>query len=251
MYNDNNEHNDYDGTEENEKIDDFKRKNIIRTIALITALFFVFMIVTPLAENLNLPSLKFLNESFKLTQSSEVKEFQRAIATINVGAKKGTGFNIKDEGLIVTNAHVVENEKNVTVRFYKGKSFTGEVWQLYNDLDIALIKMDAKDLPKLEIEQNFKSKNGDEVLIIGNPLEYEGIANKGIIQGMARVSGIDVPVLLIEAPINRGHSGSPVINVDGKVIGIVFATVNNEDYRDSIMGVAIPIEYLQNKKANW
>ncbi len=226
---------------EEEYIEDYKSRKIIRIVAAITVLCVLFLIATPLFTNLNLPSLDFLKESSELTQEAHVKKLQESITTITVGNRKGTGFNIDENGLIVTNAHVVKDAKNVWVSFYKGKEFKGEVWKLYPHIDLALIKIEGKALPKLELAQNTEVKHGDEVLIIGNPLDYTGVANKGLIYGMSKVMGIDEPILLIDGPVNKGNSGSPVINKKGEVIGVIFATINSDKTEEKKLGAAIPI----------
>ncbi len=232
---------------EEKYVEDDKSKKTIRIIALVTALCLLIMIITPLFRNLNLPSLNFLKESFKLTQKPEIEQLQQSIVTITVNGKKGTGFNIDEKGLIVTNAHVVENKKKVPIKFYKGRQFNGEVSKVYPDIDVALIEIDGKDLPKLELDENSEINKNDEILIIGNPLNYNGVANKGVIYGKAKVKGLDVPILLVDAPVNKGNSGSPVINEKEEVIGVIFATVNNENLDGKELGAAIPIEYLKNK----
>lgn len=223
-----------------------KRRKSIRMIAIIILLCFGSMVVTPVMINLNVPSLQFLKESFRLNKEPEIQKLRKCIATITVENRKGTGFNIDEKGLIVTNAHVVQNAEHVFISFYQGKNFQGTVIEIYPTVDLAIIQVDGGDLPKLELEQNFKGNQGDKVLIIGNPLEYSGIANKGVIKGNAAVKNIDVPVLLIEAPVNKGNSGSPVINEEGNVVGVIFATINLKK-SETKLGAAIPIQYIVNK----
>lgn len=225
-------------------IEDGKRKKVMRIVAFITIICLVFLIATPIVANLNLPALHFLKESFKLTQKTEVKEFQKSITTITVENRKGTGFNIDEKGLIVTNAHVVKNAEDVLVSFYKGKAFKGKVWKLYPHIDLALIKIEGKALPRLELAYHSDINSVEEVLIIGNPLSFEGVANKGVFYGMTDVKGMDKPIILIDGTVNKGHSGSPVINNEGEVIGVIFGTISMDKLEGKNLGAVIPIEYL-------
>ncbi|MDR5658398.1 serine protease [Serpentinicella sp. ANB-PHB4] len=244
MSNENEDNNQGNEIEEEQNIDNYKRRKSIRIIALVTAICLGIMIMGPIFTNLSLPSLEFLKESSQLTQKPEIKEFQKSIVTIMVDNKRGTGFNIKEDGLIVTNAHVVEDRESVIVSFYKGEIFQGKVSKVYEGIDLALIEIEAKKLPKLALGERLEINEEDEVLIIGNPLHYEAIANKGVVVGLTKIKGTRESILLIDAPVNRGNSGSPVINDDGEVIGVIFATISDENFSDRKLGAAIPINRL-------
>ena len=241
--NDENRENENDDFKE-EVIEGYKSRKAIRIIASITALCLVLVVTTPIFTNINLPTLDFLKESLRLTQKTEVKKIQKSIATITVENRKGTGFNIDEKGLIITNAHVVQNAKNVLVSFYKGKEYKGKIWELYPSIDLAVIKIEGNELPKLALAKEPDINHGDEVLIIGNPLAYTGIANRGVIYGISKVQELEEPILLIDGPVNKGNSGSPVLNSQGEVIGVIFAIINYGDINEKKLGGAIPIEYL-------
>lgn len=108
--------------------------------------------------------------------------------------------------------------------------------------------VDALDFPTLELKFDHTVADAEPVYIIGNPLLFRFIANEGQVIGTIQLQEWDQPVLVIDAPIYKGNSGSPVINMDGKVIGVVFATTRIE-YNGSKkkVGLAIPVDYMRDE----
>lgn len=156
----------------------------------------------------------------------------------------GSGFIVDSRGYIVTNAHVVgDNPKEITVYFIDGKELPGEVLWKDTTLDMAVIKVDAANLPIVELGDSDTIQVGELAIAIGNPLglRYDRTVTQGIISGLNRtiqVSPRDIMEDLIQtdAAINPGNSGGPLINNEGHIIGINTAKASAES-----LGFAIPI----------
>ncbi|HTS94964.1 MAG TPA: Do family serine endopeptidase [Stellaceae bacterium] len=135
----------------------------------------------------------------------------------------GSGFIIDPAGYIVTNNHVVEGAKNVTVTLDDGSSYSATVVGRDAKTDLAVLKVDAKKpLPYVAFGDSDKSRVGDWVVAIGNPFGLGGTVTAGIVSGHDRDinNGPYDDFLQIDAPINPGNSGGPLFNQSGQVIGI-------------------------------
>lgn len=141
----------------------------------------------------------------------------------------GSGFIISEDGYIVTNNHVVAKADEITVILKGGKEkFKAKIIGTDPDTDLALLKIDAKEkLPYLEFGDSDKIRPGDWVLAIGNPFGLDHTVTAGIISAKGRVIGAGPydNFLQTDASINPGNSGGPLINLEGKVIGINTAIV--------------------------
>ena len=135
----------------------------------------------------------------------------------------GSGFIIDPSGYIVTNNHVVENGDKVTVIFQDDSKHTAKVVGRDDKTDLALLKIDApKPLPYVEWGDSNAVQVGDWVLAVGNPFGLGGTVSSGIVSARGRDihEGPYDDFLQIDASINRGNSGGPTFNLDGRVIGI-------------------------------
>lgn len=171
---------------------------------------------------------------------------QRGTEKQEIGA--GTGFIISEDGLILTNRHVVEDEKaEYTVLTNKGDRIQAKVLARHPALDLALLKIDTKGLKPLKLGDSDKVRVGQFVVAIGNALgEFRNTVSFGVVSGLQRnitalgsLSGAEQLDELIQtdAAINRGNSGGPLINMRGEVIGINTAIVQGAQN----LGFAIPI----------
>ncbi len=134
----------------------------------------------------------------------------------------GSGFVISEDGYILTNAHVVEEADEVLVRFNDRRELAAEIVGSDPQTDIALIKVDADDLPTLELGDSENVEVGAWVAAIGSPFGFDHSVTAGIISATNRTLPRDayVPFIQTDVAINPGNSGGPLFNLDGEVIGI-------------------------------
>lgn len=160
-------------------------------------------------------------------------------------SKYGSGFNVDPTGLIITNSHVVENSREIYVAFGDGSNFEASVKYINPDKDIAVLKIDvaASDLPTLTLGDSSKVKQGEDVIIVGSPKGVVGTVTTGTVGNLSvSAQGFTTPLIQINANLNNGNSGGPVVNYFGEVIGIATGYVLNEDGSSAnSMGVAVPI----------
>ncbi len=163
----------------------------------------------------------------------------------------GSGFVVSNDGFIVTNAHVVENAEEITVRFNDKRELTAKVIGADTRSDVAVIKVDARDLPTVKIGDAKKLRPGEWVIAIGSPFGFANTVTAGIVSATSRenLSGdpnLDaVPFIQTDVAVNPGNSGGPLLNMRGEVIGInsqIFSRTG------SFAGIsfAIPIDYAFN-----
>jgi len=159
----------------------------------------------------------------------------------------GSGFIISENGYIVTNHHVVAKAEKIMVSLQDSeKEYTAEVIGTDKETDLALLKIDAKgDLPTLAFGSSKDMKPGEWVVAIGNPFGLNHTVTSGIISAKGRSIGAAGPYtdfLQTDASINPGNSGGPLLNMQGKVIGINTAIVP----QGQGIGFAIPSDMAQN-----
>ena len=155
-----------------------------------------------------------------------------------------SGFIISPDGLILTNAHVMADAGTVTVRLADGKrEFSGKLLGVDIPSDVALVKIEAKDLPVARLGNSATTKPGQWVVAIGSPFGFSNTITAGIVSATNRELPAEsmVPFIQSDVAVNPGNSGGPLINMAGEVIGI-----NSMIYSGTggYMGVsfAIPIE---------
>ena len=155
----------------------------------------------------------------------------------------GSGFIISSDGLILTNAHVVREAKEVTVKLSDRREYTAKVLGIDTTTDIAVLRIPAKDLPVVRLGDPKSLEVGDPVLAIGAPYGLEQTATSGIVSAKGRSLPNDavVPFIQTDAAVNPGNSGGPLFDGNGSVVGI-----NSQIYSRSggFQGVsfAIPID---------
>ncbi len=159
----------------------------------------------------------------------------------------GSGFIIGSDGRLITNAHVVNGAENVQVTLKDGTSYEGKVLGTDSFTDVAVIKIDATDLPTVSMGKAENLTPGEWAIAIGNPLGLDNTVTVGIVSALGRSSSqVGVPekrvrFIQTDAAINPGNSGGPLLNSQGEVIGI--NTAIRADAQG--LGFAIPIETAQ------
>ena len=154
----------------------------------------------------------------------------------------GSGFIISPDGYIVTNNHVIDKAKKIVVTLKNGKKFQAKVIGADPEIDIALLKIDAKNLTFVPLGDSDKVKVGEWVIAIGNPLMYDHTVTAGIISAKGRrlSSGLE-SFLQTDAAINFGNSGGPLVNMAGEVIGVNTAI----SAQGQNIGFAVPINMVK------
>ncbi len=154
----------------------------------------------------------------------------------------GSGFIVSSDGTILTNAHVVDGATDVTVKLTDRREFTAKVIGSDKKSDIAVIKIDAKNLPVVSFGSSEKLNVGEWVVAIGSPFGFENSVTAGIVSAKSRALPTDsYPFIQTDVPVNPGNSGGPLFNLNGEVVGI-----NSQIFSESggFQGIsfAVPID---------
>jgi serine protease Do len=170
-----------------------------------------------------------------------IEQYQKAIIQIATTGGTGTGFYVKEFDLIVTNAHVVADEAEVTIA---GKAFDkalSRVWYTDRKHDLAFLQAPASiDLPEVRLGHYEQMKDGDAVVAIGHPYGLNYTATQGVISKVDRIRD-GLKFIQIDAAINPGNSGGPLVNMSGEVIGVNSFIIRGGDN----LGFALPVNYLR------
>ncbi|NLJ56805.1 MAG: PDZ domain-containing protein [Firmicutes bacterium] len=155
----------------------------------------------------------------------------------------GSGVIISSEGYIVTNYHVIENARELSVSFGSGEELPAEVVGADPPTDLAVIKVDKKGLPAAEFADSDNLKVGEPAIAIGNPLgiAFQQSVTKGVVSARERsitIQGQKFTFIQTDAAINDGNSGGALVNINGRVIGINTAKIKISGVEG--MGFAIP-----------
>jgi serine protease Do len=163
---------------------------------------------------------------------------------------QGSGFLISKDGFILTNTHVVGDAEKITVRLTDGREFIAKRIGADSKTEVALIKIDGKDLPSLSIGDSAKLEIGEWVIAIGNPFGLKETLTVGVVSAKGRNNmGITdyEDFIQTDAAINPGNSGGPLLNIDGDVVGINTAIFSQSGGYMGI-GFAVPIDMAMQVK---
>jgi len=202
-----------------------------------------------LSRELTPAVVQVLSNSF-----SSITGSPESLAPVALQQSTGSGAILTPDGYIVTNAHVVSGATRVRVRFSfnedsrgasilrpRGKLVPARVAGLDKETDIALIKVEAEGLPVLELADSEQVHQGQVVLALGNPMGLENSVTMGIVSSVARQLEPDSPMIYIQTDtaINPGNSGGPLVNIDGKIIGVNTMIVSQSGGSEGL-GFAVP-----------
>ncbi len=169
------------------------------------------------------------------------QELGRATARLVHGT--GSGFIIRNDGYILTNVHVIKDAKKITVTLHDGRAFDAKLVGVDSFSDLAVIKIEANDLPVLKMGKSSILRPGEFVVAIGSPLNYDHTVTFGIVSGVGRTVyeiNENMNFIQTDAAINEGNSGGPLLNLQGEAIGVNTAVVKG--YFAQNIGFSIPID---------
>lgn len=167
-------------------------------------------------------------------------------------AASGSGFLISEDGYIVTNYHVIEDARSITVSLYDGSSYSAELVGYDESNDIAVLKINAQGLSYVTLGDSDSVHVGDSVVAIGNPLgELTFSLTGGLVSAVNREitlsNSLTMNLLQTDCAINSGNSGGPLFNMSGEVIGVTNAKYSSSGSEASIdnIGFAIPVNSIR------
>ncbi|MEJ5307543.1 MAG: trypsin-like peptidase domain-containing protein [candidate division WOR-3 bacterium] len=169
--------------------------------------------------------------------SKIIEKLKDSIVVVKTDKNIGTGFIADKTGIVITNAHVVEDSTDCEIQMFDSSNFKAKVIESNFDMDIAFIKIISnKNFQIATVAKQKDYKVGDEVIAYGNPLGFENTVTKGIISALDREIG-GIKYIQTDVPINPGNSGGPLIDKRGRVIGINTLKIADA----SGIGFAIPV----------
>jgi putative serine protease PepD len=216
---------------------------------------------TTIVRNVTVPSSPVSSTTTSLTVGDVYKQAYRGVVEIIVTStqaaqtpfgpesqtqkSQGSGFVIDSSGGIVTNEHVVAGAESISVRFWNGKTYAAKVVDSDASLDLALIKVDtpSSQLHPLLLGDSSAVKVGDAVVAIGSPFGLQETVTSGIVSAVHRQitatnNATIVSAIQTDAAINHGNSGGPLLNAQGRVIG-VNAQIESDSGGNDGVGFAI------------
>jgi serine protease Do len=171
-----------------------------------------------------------------------IERYQNAVVQIATKSGRGTGFYLRDYDIVVTNQHVVGDNKRVSlkVRGLDKKLAQVVFFDERHDLAFLLPPADMQHLPELRLGEYTTMKDGDSVVAIGHPYGLNYTATQGVISRVDRIQQ-GVKYIQIDAAINPGNSGGPLVNERGEVVGVNTFIIKGGDN----LGFALPVAYLK------
>jgi serine protease Do len=197
---------------------------------------------------------------FSIGYNLDTDRDRRNTDLLSRGLISGSGIIIASDGWIVTNAHVVQGARRIQVRLDQRAAvsaarnggsrhalFEAKLHMADRDSDLAVLKIDATDLPTLEFSDSSDLKQGQLVLAFGSPLGFDNSVSMGVVSSVARQLAPDSPTIYVQtdAAINPGNSGGPLVDTNGRVVGINTLILTQSGGSEGI-GLAIPSNVVRN-----
>jgi serine protease Do len=197
---------------------------------------------------------------FSIGYNLDTDRDRRNTDLLSRGLTSGSGIIIAPDGWIVTNAHVVQGARRIQVRLDQRAAmsaarnggshhalFEAKLQMADRDSDLAVLKIDATDLPTLELSDSSDLKQGQLVLAFGSPLGFDNSVSMGVVSSVARQLDPDSPTIYVQtdAAINPGNSGGPLVDTNGRVVGINTLILTQSGGSEGI-GLAIPSNVVRN-----
>ena len=213
--------------------------------------------VTPLPPDAPVLNIQFvgatdLSDERKSSLADLIASIQAGVVQIVTGGGSGSGFIIDASGLVVTNEHVVGGSSSVSVWLTNGRSYGGEVLERNVTADLALVRIPGgAGFQPIPMALTGSARVGDEVLALGFPLADRIGSNltvtRGIISSTRMVNGVNL--LQTDAAINPGNSGGPLVNIDGKVIGVNTSKIEETDSGRPVdnIGFAVSVAEIERR----
>lgn len=187
-----------------------------------------------IAQSVSIPS-----GSQEQTVIQVVRQVRPAVVSVKRGGGSGSGVIIRQDGVVLTNAHVVGDAKSVKIKLANGRELDGQVLGVDPAVDVAVVKVPASGLPVAEFADSDRLNVGQTAIAIGNPMGLEGTVTTGVVSATNRQRSADdfVEFVQTDAAINPGNSGGPLLDSQGRVVGINTWIIG----RASGLGFAVPI----------
>ena len=229
-----------------------RSKTVFKIVAVIILLAFLAFSYAWLPV-LKQARFDFLQQDQSLSEEELVIRCKPAVVKIAVSSaggkgrsSQGTGVNLDPQGMIITNRHVIEGAPSVEVIFSDEKRYFSRNIEIIDGYDLAVIKLNAKDLPFLPVVTERMAELGQVVTVIGNPLGINRVSSRGEVKEFIETDS-GMPAFTISTAIAPGSSGSPVLDENGSLVGIIFAmgtvSINDEKHERAL---AIPSTVLNN-----